>query len=512
MAVGVNGIPTQADMDALAAAANSKLDIIEPAGGPFSFAGNNWLQELNRLRYSVFIRLNPLNYSMHEMMVSGPWPLARLGNNFAYELLDGYGNIFNTDVFANFVEFYYGDNGTPQNVRLLCRGPYSTEARDSQLPNQTNPFFQIRVGGNHQARLRGRFAVYAAKLALNPTALCTGPSAFNGFWTLADGLPGNTGHTIVFYRDIDMVIDPGAYGLVVDFTNCVHQFGIMIGVEHGDAGVPIQAPGRSSLTLEATIGTSSPANGIHSTLPVRKIVTDSEGGGEFPFGLYGVITPAEVVDGIYYPDVWTRPGVGYYASTDGLWLGKTFPTPNISTNAASRMPWNPIDGFGAPTGQPINETPPARQFSVPRYPYKRFGETNSDFIPETAFYRWGNFDPVDWWIYKVWIHKKPDVDGDFEVESNPLFPIGVELGCVRNGSFVAFGTYLTGTVVDAMWPIFSKAPLVYRTASGEHVDVQAEVIWNPPYPGAIINSQATPVTHPIAAAYYNDAEAVIARL
>jgi len=70
---------------------------------------------------------------------------------------------------------------------------------------------------------------------------------------------------------------------------------------------------------------------------------------------------------------------------------------------------------------------------------------------------------------------------------------------MRNGSFVAFGTYNTGQKINVLWPIFTSDALVYQCS--ERVDVQALAIQNV--------SQAWDVSHPLCAAHINDTIALM---
>jgi len=110
-----------------------------------------------------------------------------------------------------------------------------------------------------------------------------------------------------------------------------------------------------------------------------------------------------------------------------------------------------------------------------------------------------SFKPQGWWIYRVFLNRIPQKKSRVKPEGTP---ISVELGCVRGGVFVSFGTFATGTPVDAMWPIFTNTALAYRCS--ERVEVAAEILtcgngygmW-----GA--------VSYPLAAAHINDMMAIL---
>lgn len=73
--------------------------------------------------------------------------------------------------------------------------------------------------------------------------------------------------------------------------------------------------------------------------------------------------------------------------------------------------------------------------------------------------------------------------------------VAVTIGCIRNGGFVAFGTYTTGQTIQVLWPIFTSDALAYTCS--ERVDVQAVAIAGNVSTGA-------GVTKPICAAFIND--------
>jgi len=77
--------------------------------------------------------------------------------------------------------------------------------------------------------------------------------------------------------------------------------------------------------------------------------------------------------------------------------------------------------------------------------------------------------------------------------------VNVTIGCIRSGSFVAFGTYATGQTIQVLWPVFTSDALVYQCS--ERVDVQAVAV------AAGGNGVATglgQMNQPIAAAFYQD--------
>ncbi len=109
-----------------------------------------------------------------------------------------------------------------------------------------------------------------------------------------------------------------------------------------------------------------------------------------------------------------------------------------------------------------------------------------------------NFAPQGWWLYRIALNRIPQTKST----DKPSGTVAVTLGCIRNGAFVAFGTYNTGQIIDAMWPIFTNTALCYQSA--ERVDVQAEIITC----GSAFGTWGN-VDYPMAAAYMNDLNTIL---
>ena len=124
-----------------------------------------------------------------------------------------------------------------------------------------------------------------------------------------------------------------------------------------------------------------------------------------------------------------------------------------------------------------------------------------------------------WWIYSISLNRTK-----FETYDPALTGIGqvgfgagsttpgiggspqevqVTIGCIRNGAFVAFGTYRTGHTYQVLWPIFTTDALVYQCS--ERIDLQAVAIGtgnNGASNG--VSTGATVSGYPICAAYVSD--------
>jgi hypothetical protein len=113
-----------------------------------------------------------------------------------------------------------------------------------------------------------------------------------------------------------------------------------------------------------------------------------------------------------------------------------------------------------------------------------------------------SFAPQGWWLYRIFLNRIPQSQS---TDKPPSTPIAVTLGCVRSGVFVAFGTYMTGTPVDAMWPVFTNTALAYQCA--ERIDVQAEILTC-----GLSYSVWGSVSYPLAATHLNDITTIIGRI
>ena len=130
---------------------------------------------------------------------------------------------------------------------------------------------------------------------------------------------------------------------------------------------------------------------------------------------------------------------------------------------------------------PLSPAPvpaPSRRYSIVRYPFfwqpdllVTDASLKARLVPDMTQVGYGNVNGAvsspsvyGWWIYRVYLNRISPAAG----------PVPVTLGCIRNGSFTAFGTYNTGQVVNAMWPVFTSTALCYQCT--ERVDVQAIIL------------------------------------
>lgn len=159
-----------------------------------------------------------------------------------------------------------------------------------------------------------------------------------------------------------------------------------------------------------------------------------------------------------------------------------------------------------------------RSLCVPRYPSYWDSETIDSLKPPTstsgltamgAYDQWirvtyhaPDYDAgwqednqaYGWWIYSVGLHRitANPVNG---VNLPALSEVSVTIGCIRSGSFVSFGTWNTGQVINVLWPVFTSDALVYQCS--ERIQVEPMAI-------AAVTPGMTLLGYPIPAAFVSD--------
>ena len=98
------------------------------------------------------------------------------------------------------------------------------------------------------------------------------------------------------------------------------------------------------------------------------------------------------------------------------------------------------------------------------------------------------------WVYSLAINRISGASGS----------VAVTIGCMRSGSFVAFGTYATSEKIIVLWPIFTSDALVYQCS--ERVDIQVVVIGRG---GNGVSMGLPDVNSPVPTAVYNDTLALL---
>ena len=532
MGVTPNTEVLPSDMAALATLANSKTAL---AGRPYSFPDDPlvpasgapaWLTELKRLRNNLAANTWPAG----KPFVSGPWPIGRgiIGSsqNGPLDLVyddPGYSLVLTPAFGCN--QSAIANEHTVDGVNFDC-------TIVSNIPSGT----AIAIVATIRASFISPYTLTRATTNLP-----------NATWSAVYGPTGDPQHWYIVIT---------AYGT---FDAATYTIGITI-----TAPIPaINNPLYFSLSgTSPTISTGVTTAGIHSTKAVYKMTNLLAPPGDgyaqcvrqgSAILSYVTINPPQNV----YTNTWFFSGYGLaLKSLTGLG------TPDAA-NAA--MPWN--GGLGTiteKTGSPI-----PRMLSSPRYPYFKDGETRTCLIPGNdgiwgTAAQWTAWATPWWWIYKVALNRNvikmpwlashayaiDDLiwDGTYwqkcttagtSGSSAPAFSatvgnttadgsgtlvwtnmdtgVSVTLGCYRSGSFVSFGTFKTGQIVDAGWPIFDKTALCYQCA--ERIDVQASIFGMGGAGGGAVSfglaigyPDYTTLVEPVAAAHYNDVHDILATL
>jgi hypothetical protein len=140
----------------------------------------------------------------------------------------------------------------------------------------------------------------------------------------------------------------------------------------------------------------------------------------------------------------------------------------------------------------------ARQFSLPSHPCIYSG--SKAIVPST-------FTPQGWWIYSITPTRNGSITGSFNYPKTGSAQC--QVGCLRNGTFVQFGTgsYTTGTTYRVNWPIFTPNYLIVSSSVSESINVEALAISC----GNNFTTNGT-VSYPICGAYVDDMSAMLSLL
>ncbi len=259
----------------------------------------------------------------------------------------------------------------------------------------------------------------------------------------------------------------------------------------GNAGTTMQTDGMTSPAWATNLGETTDDNGITWTLTAKNPPTMNRGNSRL-----NAIPP--------YPVVWDSD---IWQAVTKVYIGKKIRDTNgeirICTQAGvtglTQPDWTTgggiqYDSEGVPAGNVGNAAD-----------IKDGTAQWSFYAPQAVFNQHGGVYGKT--IYKLAINRlaTPNMSGQDAGEGNaPDAAIAVTVGFYRNGAFVALGTYQTGTRPIVNWPVFTATPLVYQCT--ERVDVQAICI-QPTIIG--FTGETGAVSMPLAAAYYNDTEAIL---
>jgi len=487
------------DLSALETIANAHPDL---AGQPYDFS-EDWLTELERLRGNA----TSLVLDTWKYHASGPWPV-HYGDTFEVT-----GGVTLGDYSGETIDFYFAaTEEDASSVEVDIEQEVSIQSHD---PSYVLSFSfltvhsiscTIKVGGTEDVRFRGRVRFFIDTTSGSPNASVTTDFPGISSWAF-DGSSTVVPNSYVS-NYIDTTLSPGEYSFACSTSGTSWMHYPYVGDALTESGDAIGTGLKPILTV--TAGTPVAANGLHTSLDVWVVhCTAPSGPDQGAFGIWS-----------YAPRlgeaIWVNQGIDLVASVDGFWVCKTRPISGIG-NPTAWMPWNPLETSGVdkgiPTGDPIAETTEiptsvsgviqseAKWYSMPRYPYEKEGATGR--LAADHFEFWDAFsDPAEqphWWIRRICINRILGATADQDTIDNDD-SISVEVGCIRSGDFVSFGTFTTASQTDVLWPIFTQDRLVYQAS--ELVDIQAEILQGFPTIG-------NGVSFPILAAHYNDTEAIL---
>lgn len=532
-----------------------------------------WQNELERLR------LNLINQNIPEPGVSGPWPVEAPWG----ALVNVYGD-FGGNARDEVTQYYAAAAPGENSVSVQCFFPGSVPdaAQPGDPFNELSSHVKLIVGGSQPVRVQGRFVFYLKRFPLpnipaSGTVTTDFPTTFsvgtaNGFEAIVsapvdqmiepgeyffNASPGTNSLLLSGGEMFTMSLDPNPYpgvpamvgSVVVGGPVAAHGIHDTLPIWKIRATVPnepeIRPFGlygnrtyntsnyrRTGLRFVSTVaGLWSGKTGIITGMPDATGLmpwNELNSRGE-PVG-----AAVETLSSPYFSSefAWTANTdilAGRWLVRNGFWQratrnGRTGTTLPVWPAAAGQtvtdgtVIWRAYSYFGSR----------ARLFAAPRYPFKRLGDPL--LLTPEAWPNWVNFKTgwknqfsslydQYWWLRRIRINRLRGPGADAQ-QHNAGAEIPVTLGCVRNGNFVPFGTWNTGSWVEVetgdtdaagapvrathfLWPIFDKSALVYQAE--ERVDVQAEFIAGPPSGGHQIN-------YPILADHLNDAHAVLQQL
>lgn len=526
MAVTKGTQVTQAQMDALAALANTKLAAMG-SPSPFAFTSGAWLTEINRLRTAINVAVTAAEVTTYDsgnesfvslndpqFCVSGPWAFSGDGQTSGNHYVEK-DTSFNGYGIVNFKEatFYFADTSgvTMQSIEQITTATPGTypiiNYDDNGTGINTSSTIKLIIGGDTDGVIKFKHLYWTC---INSTG-STPPTL-----TYSTDLPGitwnqvNMGNDAILYAELTgeaQSISPGEYEFLVSCP-ATHS------LANGNA-------------------TAVNATGVSASTPMLFVVEWPDAPVDAPEALHGTktikkIVVPEIAAGSYGPGIWSYtvdPSVGYpprqlirlssfaLSTNDppvnGIFVATTEPI-NIATvqNTALGLDFPQGDNvMRLPAPNPatpvINTVDPAISFRPPRYPCFRDTAT----IPTGG--DWDTWNPAGWMIYSLTARRKatPNAAGILQA-SAAASDITVKIGHMKNGVFTE-GVELTipaGSKESATeyvcWPIFTGTPLAYQCTEELFIAAtacRAECSWR----------FDTASNTPILAAHYNDLETIL---
>jgi hypothetical protein len=515
---------TQADMTALQARANAA----NIGGKPYSFGPHGtWKIELERLRLECLKKLQILsnllpstyyNFNPYQIgaVVSGPWPFYLLdqfnslsGRGFTI----GYGPTGSDSIVGQAIEYdeveyiFPESSGATASIEIvlaekIANGLFSYYIKVHKEFFETGNFsdtatfeVHIRTGG-----LTGR---------LQGTLLFQFAASANV------QLFGNSGATLEFL--------PGG-GCLAHIDLQTADIELVCGIRKvsgpGFVGVAYsQQTANDGLKWSYALTTPDSADGIHRTKNISKftfpnaLASSSTGANEVKLLNLGALVPGTPLNGFKQesnPNVYNQ--VKWYGNqaliryvpstaikTTGIWKAKSVPITGLSFGEGIL---NHLATQPTIATEDVPAISTATEYQIPAYYYHRDTEIRDPIIEA----RKASYGSV---ITEVYVRRQPILDGDY------YFPdtseaVSVEIGYIRNGSFVAFQTVTipagsADVYIYPFWPIFTKDYLVYR--SDNPMLVHARVI--APIAGGVTAGRGATVNYPILTDHYNSTMAML---
>lgn len=525
MAVTKGTQVTQAQMDALAALANTKLAAMG-SPSPFAFTSGAWLTEINRLRTAINVAVTAAEVTTYDsgnqsfvslndpqFCVSGPWAFSGDGQTSGSHYVKKDSGFSNGTVnFKDAVFFFPTTSGVSmrsiEQVSTITPGYYPLMNYDDDGSGaMTDSTIKIIIGGDTDGvvKFKSLYWVVTDVSAGTPPSM-THSTNFPGITWRQE----NIGNNCVLFADLTggaQAISPGEYTFTV---------GCDAGHSMGDGDAVVQnATGVSAVTplifvVEWPDAPVDAPEALHGTKTIKKIVVP------------------EIAAGSYGPGIWSYtvdPSVGYpprqlirlssfaLSTNDppvnGIFVATTEPI-NIAIvqNTALGLDFPQGDNvMRLPAPNPatpvINTVDPAISFRPPRYPCFRDTAT----IPTGG--DWDTWNPAGWMIYSLTARRKatPNAAGILQA-SAAASDITVKIGHMKNGVFTE-GVELTipaGSKESATeyvcWPIFTGTPLAYQCTEELFIAATAclaDCSWR----------FDTASNTPILAAHYNDLETIL---
>lgn len=469
---------TQAQFTALADLANSKLS----PSVPFAFTdAGGWKTELQRIRTSLFSVLKYGSGYQHEAFCSGPWPF---GVGAPYQITRSViksTGVVNTATERqerglvpqfNDVSIYYPEiEGASVGVSMNMNDIASSMIVFDNV-NETGTF------NTEIAKLRIRF-LPGTSGRLTGTLSCQSVSFPNISNLIVDGPMILATRRTVGGVEID--IDGNTASGILEWTFRRQAGAPPITDLFLKPGIPLSWLGSFSVPEEA--------DGIHGTKRVFRIdMPDMSDFGAFhPDGDLVLIRTTPSGGKIFMRGnqavISFTPSAELLNATEGnraIWTAKTLPICGINNfdNPLPKLAPNAKLPSVENTDLGITAVSTTRTYALGTYHFDSLETVPQVAIPNARKITLGSF------IRDLSIVRGEESTVDSSTGINrhvfPLEELTVRIGCIRNGEFVEFETFILGEEVveyrtPAFWPILSHDKLIYD-CSGHTLAIHASIV------------------------------------